>query len=237
MADSAGVRSGDVLEELIAQKSGAHWNEATGIWQAYLSGARKPFIKWAPRPVAPAVDKAERLWSGTSAWFYTPVWYLLEDREFLPSEIKACIEVLPPRFQYLLVSKSKEQSPAAFSLHSIDPELPYELAHPVTPWAVGAMACALRRSELSADLPVFRKCGVGLIWLLDRCIDGFAPENAVPIQQLRSISINWLSKIIYPLEAGPVLKITNDDLTKFGQAVEKFHRKWHVLSTEMRWPR
>lgn len=237
MALAAGVRTGDALEKLIATLSKAEWNEASGIWQHRLNGAHKPFVKWEPRPIAPAVDIAEKLWPGTSDWFYTPVWYLLEDREYLPSEIRACAEVLPQRFRYLLISESADTSQTALGLHGIESQLPYDLAHPVTPWAAGAMACAMRRSELAGDLPVFRKCCVGLIWLLDRLIESLESWVAEPLQRFRARAMTRFSSATYPLQATSKLAISKAELNQFGLQVGVFAEEWRMLSTEMRWPR
>lgn len=225
LAVAAGVREGKSLERLVVERAGMWRDEPGGIWSDYLVGAHKCFKKWVPTPHAPWVDKAAEIWPGTSDWFYTPAWYLLEDQEYLPSQIMKCAQLLPPRFRDILLLNSHEKSPAALTLSELWLDLIYELADPVSPWALGAMACALRRAELAGQSPIFRRAGVGLIWLLDRLIPGLDPWVQEPVKELRSLMMQHLAAIVYPGSALLRVPISENDLDRFTRGVDDFVAK------------
>lgn len=229
LAVTAGVREGKRLEQLICDRSDMNCDEPSGIFRAYLTGKRKPFVKWMPTPRAPWVDRADVIWPSTRDWFYTPVWYLLEEQEYLASQIMECVRLLPPRFKNILLLDSHERSPAALTLGELWLDRIYELVDPVSPWALGAMACALRRAELAGQSPIFRQAGVGLIWLLDRLIPELDPWVQEPVKELRSLIMQRLATIVYPGSALLRVPISKNDLDRFTRGVIDFVAKRDAL--------
>lgn len=219
---TAGVRYGKALEMLIAERTGSLRFDATGNWSGYLHGTGRPFRRWAPMTDAPWVDVAETLWPGTSAWFHTPVWYLSEEQEYLPSQIAACAALLPPIFRNLLIGHASERSPKALILSDLWPDRLYEFADPITPWALGAMVCALRRAELAGRIDVYFRAGVGIVWLLDRLMAPLDPWVQEPLLEFREIFTRRMSGVVYPGNALMQAGISPELLDWFSAGVRMF---------------
>lgn len=213
------MRQGKTLELEIARLLNIERDEATGRWPKYLKGKARPFVKWEPRPAAPLVDATATLWPEAAAWFYTPVWFLLEEQEYLPSQIMACVALLPQCYRENLIPYPDEHSPAGLVLLELWPDLIYELAYPVTPWALGALACAFRRAELAGQLPVYRRAAVGIVWVLDQLIPTLDPWVQEPLASLRRLVVQRIDAAVYP--GGLMLPFSMADLKSFSLGVDE----------------
>lgn len=197
-------------------------DEPTGRWRKYLAGKDRPFVKWEARPLAPLVDATAALWPEVGAWFYTPVWYLLEEQEYVPSQIMACAALLPDGYKANLIAHADEKSPAGLVLLDLWPDLLYELAAPMTPWALGAIACAFRRAELAGQVAVYRRAAVGIVWLLDRLMPALDPWVQEPLARLRELVIERMSGVVYPGSVLLSAPISSGDLEGFTLGVQQF---------------
>jgi hypothetical protein len=160
--------------------------EASGILTKYLKGPTRPFGSWVPRPDALWVDRAAALWPQTSAWFYMPMWYLLEPESFTADQLLECALLLPERFRESLVAlEMSEAEPAGLRLKEVMWEHLIEFTYPIGPWALGATACAMKRAELAGSAQAYRLSGVALIWLLDRHLGLLDPWVGEPLARVR----------------------------------------------------
>jgi hypothetical protein len=204
VAVAAGVRKPDQLELLLAEKLSSQQDEPTGRFRDYCSGKTKPFFRWQPRVDSKWVDHCESLFPGTSSWFHSPIWYLLEEHEFLASEILACATQLQNGPINLLVLDAGPGSSSGFQLAELYPERIWELARLGNLWALGAVSCALRRAELAGQPAVFRRAGVAILWLLDRLIPTEDEWVQEPLIELRTLFAAKLQATQYPA-AEPML--------------------------------
>lgn len=226
---AAGDMPATTLEEFLKeqryQKCGAkpEVKEATGIWWRYMTGKAKPFRVWEPRPRADWVDECEELFPGTSAWFYSPIWYLLEDEEFLPSQILQCVNLLPARFKDELLEHGDQRTKSAFLLADLSFETPFEIAAEVSIWSLGAMACVMRRAELSGKSPLYRWSGIGILWLLQQMMKD-APLPLHPLlKELHSMVAESLNSFVYPMGGPMTCPVKAEDLERFNRAVQRVH--------------
>lgn len=225
-AVSAGIPQPKALESFIKEILEEQSYEPSGNFRAYLHGIHRPFTKREPFPVAPWVDKAALIWPDTGDWFYTPIWYLLEDDRYSPEQVIQCVQMLPQQFRDLLLVNSDEVAPSRLRLTSLYVELIYELADPVSPWALGAMACAMRRAEMAGEIPLFRISCVGIIWLLDQLAPTLDPWVREIIQELRANSLEKFSSLVYPTIGGSLqVPISKFDLDRFGARVAASRKK------------
>lgn len=188
------------LEKHLNSLLGAEFKEATGVWRSYCEGASKPFKKRAVRPKAVWVEEVERLYPATSRWFYSPVWFLMEETEFYPSEIYECAKQLPHDglAEHLLSGDELDES-AALMLSELTMQVPLLLAVNPSPAALGAMACAMRRAELAGQVSIFRRAGIGMLWLLDRLILKESLPVRECLRELRKIVKEKFDKQVYPV--------------------------------------
>jgi len=191
------------------------------VWRRYCEGASKPFKQRAVKPKAVWVDEVERLYPGTSRWFYTPVWYLLEEAEFYPSEIYQCAKQLPHgELTEHLLSGEKLQESAALMLSELTMQVPWLLAVKPSPEALGAMACAMRRAELAGQMQIFRRSGIGMLWLLDRLIPKEPLLVRECLRELRRIVKKKFDKQVYPMGSLMRSPPKRRDLEEFSKKVK-----------------
>lgn len=207
----------------IARRFKIERDEATGRWPKYLKGKARPFVKWEPRPVAPLVDTTATSWPEAGKWFYTPVWFLMEDQEYLPSQILACIALLPRRYRRALITAPDKHAPAGLVLLELWPDLIYELAYPATPWALGALACAFRRAELAGQLAVYRRAAVGIVWVLDQLMPSLDPWVQEPLLRLRCLIVQKIDTAVYP--GGLMMRFSTSDLKSFSRGVHDVKKR------------
>ena len=208
------------LEKHLNNLLGDEFKDATGVWRSYCEGSSKPFKKRAVKPKAAWVDEVERLYPGTSRWFYTPVWYLLEETEFYPSEIYECAKQLPhDELAEHLLSGEKLQESAALMLSELTMQVPWLLAVKPSPEALGAMACAMRRAELAGQMPIFRRAGIGMLWLLDRLIPKEPLLVRECLRELRRIVKKKFDKQVYPMGSLMRSPPKRRDLEEFSKRV------------------
>lgn len=217
------VRDGESAEMELAGLMNAEKYEATGNWQKYLDGLGRPFKKWVPDPKAPLVGITSAFWPEVRAWFYTPAWYLLEEQEYLPSQITACIALLPRSYRKTLIPDPDKHSPAGLVLRELWPDLIYELAYPVTPWALGALACAFRRAELAGQLAVYRRAAVGIVWVLDQLTPTLNPWVQEPLLRLRTRVVQMIDAAVYP--GGLMMGFSTSDLKSFSRGVYEVKKR------------
>lgn len=222
VAVRAKVRNGKELELLIARKLGWQKDEASSLMDGYLAGKRSCLTTWSPNASALWVDRAEKVWQGTSDWYRTPVWYLMEDVQYHPGQLMACIQLLPRQFRMVLLSEPNSKTPAGLLLGELWPDRVYELCRPMSPWALGAMACAFRRAELAGQGPVYLRAGIGLVWALDRLAAAQDPWVREPLNQFRDLVLNRLNDVVYPGSTPIMFPISGEILSQFGANASAF---------------
>lgn len=213
------------LKDLRDRRTGGEpvLREATGLWVRYMTGRAKPFKVWEPMPQTVWVDECEEFYPGTSAWFYSPIWYLLEDTEYLPSQILACVNLLPARFRDELLEHGDVHTKSAFLLADLPFDTPFQIGAEVSVWSLGAMACVLRRAELSGQSPLYRWAGVGILWVLQRLGED-APLQVRPLlQEAHDMMAERMNSFIYPMGGPMTCPVKARDLERFSCEVRRVH--------------
>ena len=230
VACAAGEHSPDRLERLINERLGFDDKDETGVWRRYLAGTAKAFLKRAVKPNSEGVKGAEKIYPNSSRWFYSPIWFLLEDREFLPSEILQCVKLLPQSMQGQLLLTGLETTTASFLLAEVSSHTLFQLSMRPSTWSLGSMACVMRRAELSGNPPLFRRAGIGIIWNLEQLI----PTEPEPLRAVLTLLLNKVKKDlderIYPASGPVIFPIEERDLQQFGQGVEHWREIDHAYA-------
>lgn len=218
----------DLKQRREAKSGGRETKEATGIWWRYLRGKAKPFKTWEPRPQTVWVDECEEFFPGTSAWFYSPIWYLLEDTEFLPSQILECVNLLPFRLREDLLEHGDVRTKSAFLLADLSLDTLFQIGAEVSVWSLGAMACAMRRAELSGQSPLYRWAGIGVLWMLNQLQKNAPVQLWQLLQEVKVMMTDRLNSFIYPMGGPMICPVTNRDLERFSCEVQRIHAIWHA---------
>lgn len=230
MASAAGENSPDRLERLLNERLGYEAKDETGIWRRYLAGTSKPYAKREVRPNAEWVCFAEKAYPKSSRWFYSPVWFLLEEREFLPSEILECVKLLPQSMQDQLLLSGLETTTAGFLLAEASSHTLFRLSMKPSTWSLGAMACVMRRAELSGNPPLFRRAGIGILWNLAQ----LAPTEPEPLRAALTLLLNKVKKDlderIYPASGPVIFPVAECDLKNFERGVEHWRLIDHAYA-------
>lgn len=116
-----------------------------------------------------------------------------------------------------------ESTRGAFLLADLDMNAPFHIAAEVSIWSIGAMACVMRRAELSGKSPLFRRSGIGVIWLLDQ-LDPTIPAQVRPLlRDLRGLVVDMLDKFVYPMSGPIIFPPTAKDFDRFRCEVQRVH--------------
>ena len=216
-----GLRAPTAIERRLLELHGAGKPKAvSGAWGGYLDGTSVPYNGWGPVPESQWAQLARRVLPPTWPWFATPFWHLVRDQEFTPSQVVECIELLPERFREALLYDPPVHVPAAMRLKDVHYHWVYQFTNPLTPWALGATACALRRAELAGDAATVRWCGVALVWQLDQHAKIKDPWVAEPLLEVRDMLLARFERAVY-LD-GLRLAIAPSDLARFSTERAKF---------------
>jgi len=211
----------DHLEEMLRRE--AHWQrewdsfESGGRFLAYTKGA-KPYRSRTPVPTdAVWVDKCAELWPITGEWFYSPMWYLLDNRVSLQT-LHAFVKQLPMRYQDALLASDDEED-LHFALDVVSWPFLTGLSYPLGLGSLGALACAMRRLDLVGDTPGARKCAVGLVWAMNE-VAAVLPQKAA--NMLRETA-SWLrTKLETPHYLAPIgLSVSDAEIDSFATARSK----------------
>jgi hypothetical protein len=95
----------------------------------------------------------------------------------------------------------------------------------MSPWALGAMACALRRAELAGSIPVYLRASMGLIWVLDRLIAEQDPWVQEPLLELRRMLLLRMNRTVYDVNSFFTLEISEKTLAFFSSGLKKYEAK------------
>jgi len=222
LAISVGIRDSRKFELLVADHSGSDKSESSGLWADYLNGQRRCFLKWEPKPFSTWVAATEEIWPKSASWFWTPIWYLMEEQEYLPSQIIQCCELLPQQLREELLSPPEPGIPEPMRLKELWPDRVYELSKQVSPWSLGAMACAFRRAELAGQPPVYLRAGLGMLWVLDQLTEAQNLWLIEPLDQLRKIILNRLNDTVYDLDGPAKISIAQSSMDFFANGRKKY---------------
>lgn len=204
--------------------------DETGIWRRYIAGTSKPYVTREVKPKAEWVLVAEKAYPTSSRWFYSPIWFLLENREFFPSEILACVKLLPQSMQDQLLLIGLETTTAGFLLAEASSHTLFRLSINPSTWSLGAMACVMRRAELSGNPPLVRRAGIGILWNLAQLV----PAEPEPLRAALTLLVNKVKKYLdersYPASGPVIFPVAECDLQKFGQGVEHWRKIDHAYA-------
>src|SRR6185369_4927560 len=164
---SSGISKADHIELEILHRLHIREKKADNL-SAFENDGRKPFkITSHPYPEdAVWPERAAQCWPETDTWFFTPLWFLLEEtKPCSSSQLFEYIKLLPLHHREMLL-ENDEGVNCERNLFPVQRGWIYEFTNPISPWSLGAMACAMRRAEISGDIETMWWCAAGLVWLL-----------------------------------------------------------------------
>lgn len=192
VADVKGFKS---LEEHIYKRVGLKRFEVSKRLECYSRGTHSVQVQRWPGRRGDWVEFGESAYSGTSSWFDTPIWYLLEPGPFYAEEIRECVRLLPRRYLEILLNADIPGSSAGLVLRDLWEDRIYELAARPTVWSLGALACALRRAEFAGQAAIFRFAAIGILWTLDRLIESKPALLQEPLIKLRRFAADYFATL------------------------------------------
>lgn len=139
--------------------------------ERYEQGTQSPSRSRGPDADGPWLRIAESLWPGTRRWFDTPVWYLLKQESITYQQLLDCAQRLPRPLRDEFFWNPDEAGPSALTWSPITRSTIYGLVEQVDLWefgpgCLGALACAMRESELRGESGMVRWSAVGLAWVI-----------------------------------------------------------------------
>lgn len=208
---SAGTRKVSAFEEKFREYQFPDgWGLPSNTWIKLLKGKRRPYGARLPRPNAPLVDRAEVIWPFSAEVFYTPSWFLLEDREFTAQELLESAQALPALYRDLFVSEFQGIELPGLVLKEVHFELAFDLSSTVSLWSFGALVVLMRRAELAGQIPVFRNALAAILWMLPKIADTVDAERRYLYQRLRRLIIaTFLPKLILRRDGGERSRLVN----------------------------
>lgn len=221
----AGIDSPKKLEMAIAERVGLGRDEESNQLLRYFRGTHAVQVKRLPGGRGEWVKHGEQVYPGTSAWFDTPVWYLLDSRPLYAREVLECVLLLPKRYSDLLLNSYDPTFSAGLVLQDLWEDRIYELAARPSHWSLGALACALRRAEFAGQAAVFRFAAIGILWTLDRLITLVHEALREPLITFRQLVAEYFETQVIPLGVALYLGISAEDLRRFSASIEKYLRR------------
>lgn len=207
------------LAEYIQTKLALDQYDTTAM-RRYASGSQFPIQSGHPYACGDWVKLAARIWPESSAWFRTPFWFLLEKTNLTPDDLVICAGGLPPLFRESLLEPSNGS--AALKLIPVSRDYLYGFTDPINPWSLGALACAMRRSEFAADAGAMRWASVGIMWSVNHFIETVDPLMRQPLEALLVRLKSQFDGLIYPTQRGILAPITDIDIARFDLERESF---------------
>ena len=146
----------------------------------------------------------------------------MEDMPYHPGQVMACVQLLPRQFRTVLLPESHPKTPAGLLLGELWADRIYELCRPMSPWTLGALACAFRRAELAGQVPVYLRAGIGMIWALEKLAAAQDPWMREPIMEFHDLVLARLREVVYPGETLLSVHVSAGAIDNFGKNAQKF---------------
>lgn len=208
---SAGTRKVSAFEKKFREyQFPEEWHLPSNTWIKHLKGERRPYGARLPRPDAPLVDRAELIWPFSAEVFYTPAWFLLEDREYTAQELLESAQALPALYKDLFVSEFQGMQLPGLLLKEVHFELAFDVSSTVSLWSFGALVVLMRRAELAGQIPVFRNALAAILWMLPKIADTVEAKRRYLYQRLRRVIVaTFLRKLTLGQEGGQRCRLVN----------------------------
>lgn len=185
VADQLGIHNGKRIEMYLSARTGHQAIELSGVFSRYLAGKSMPSRTVGPVVSGPWLDRVDTLLPGTSDWFRSPVWFLLEERSPSFAELLECIQLLPEELQAQLLSDNTKHLPPQYRFR-----LPSEgeilwIMPSIAAWHFGALACVFRTADAKGNERVARRALLSLLQAMDLRLTLF-PDGS----QVKAVLIN-----------------------------------------------
>jgi len=157
-----------VSKELQLRTGDAKTKAKSGNLRAYLRKGSKPYQVGTGPALRAAIwpERIAKVWPSTLPWLLTPFWYFCERPRLSLEELVQCAKLLPERYRDELFAVDSEEVSPEQRLNVVHPYMLYEISRTPSAWSIAAMACAMRRAEISGDARCAHLAGAGLAWLL-----------------------------------------------------------------------
>lgn len=222
---ASGFRRPDEIAEYIQTELDLDTYDDTAL-KRYARGSQFPVKGGHPYACGDWVKLAARVWPDTGAWFRTPFWFLTSKASPTPDDLVACAEGLPVWFRENLLEPAHGTS--ALRLIPISRDYLYGLVDLMNPWSLGALACAMRRAELAADVGTVRWACVGILWAVNYFLDTTDPLMHPPLEKLRSILKSHFNAMTYPMQVKISAPVSEADIARFASERDAFVKYFEI---------
>lgn len=213
------LRRPEDIAEHIQTKLVLDQYDATAM-KRYAKGTQFPVKGGHPYACGEWVKHAAKVWPSTGAWFCTPFWYLLENAKPTPDDLVTCANGLPARFREDLLEDAAGCS--ALRLKPISKDYIYVFVDVMNPWSLGALAFAMRRAELAAEVGTMRWACVGILWSVNYLLESTDSLMHPPLEKLRDVLASHFDGMIYPMRGQLSAPISKAEIARFDREREAF---------------
>ncbi|UJW81196.1 hypothetical protein [Hydrogenophaga sp. SL48] len=185
VAEAMQIKNFLELELELQSRLGKKVVDPSGIFLKYSKGAVMPSKNRGLNCEGKWIDGAEAVVPGSSAWFKTPLWFLLKERGFSPEELLSSAELLPQEIASRL--RHEHSGTAATRLRRMRETVIVDMLGTSTCWSLGGLVCVARIAQLQAHPYCARDALIASTWLLQRHAEQL-PLNSLLVPPLQELS-------------------------------------------------
>lgn len=220
VAEAIQIRDFLELELELWRRLGGKIEDPSGIFRKYSKGAVMPSRTRGLNSDGLWIGRAEVVVPGSSDWFQTPLWFLLQEREFSSEELLACAELLPQEIALRL--RHEHSGTAATRLRRMRETVIVDMLSASPCWSLGGLACVSRIAQLQAHPYCARDAVIASLVLLQRHVEQL-PLNSLLVPPLKELSRLLAERAMQTISVEGYLAVSVDvdrHINDWGQRVE-----------------
>ncbi|MFW5329743.1 hypothetical protein [Hydrogenophaga sp. ZJX-1] len=167
VADQLRFNGSKEIERFICSSIDLDLHEPSGVFRGYISGRTMPSRTVGPVVEGVWLDRVDCVLPGTSDWFRSPVWFLLDDHLPTNKEIMDCIRLLPEALQVELLISGTQHLPEQYQFRVPSENRVLVITHHEASWRLGALACVYRLADLNGNKLVARRALLTLVQAIE----------------------------------------------------------------------
>lgn len=179
VADQLDIHTGKRIEGNLRARLSGKGDELTGVFSRYLAGKNTPSRTIGPVAKGLWLDRVDSVLPGTSDWFRSPVWFLLEETSPSFGELLTCIRLLPGELQAQLLSDNTEYLPPQYRFRLPTEDQVLWIMPGNAAWHFGALACVFQIAHAKGDERVARRALLSLLQAMDHRLTLYPEKSKV----------------------------------------------------------
>lgn len=192
LAESVQIKDFLRLELELKRRLEEGINDPSGIFFKYSRGSVMPSRTRGLNSDGLWIGRAEAVVPGSSAWFKTPLWFLLQEKDFSPAELLACARMLPPEMTVRLCQEHDATLPAAGYLKRMRETVLVDMLDTSISWSLGGLVTVARIAELQSHPYCARESMIASVCALQEYINKLSDDSLLkqPLSRLREFLVN-----------------------------------------------